>query len=337
MPSGKIISKTAGLLAVAALAGCASFQIASNPNIDINSVKKVAVIPFAGTPSQARVAGEWETLLLSLGYKVIERGNISLILKEQGFSASGLVNPSEAPKIGGILGVEGFIMGTPNSRKPYHSYDMTGKPKISEPPPTSVKLIEAETARVIWNITGKEETGETVSLSRRGNAVGDGVKSMLRRTLKSAKWNSFPAERFQGNNIGAVHAAFNSHMSRRRGIRIGMYPFQAGTKELGKEWADKIGGALLKSGYDVIERAQVENVLEEQKISMSGAIRPEDMARLGKIAGLQGLVMGSVYGDPACAYSVKLADSQTGELYWSAYGEDCSASGLSESVSALLE
>jgi curli biogenesis system outer membrane secretion channel CsgG len=330
------MNKTIPLIPIMFLIGCASFQIATNPNVDVNSVKKIAVLPFANTPSQIRITGEWETLLLSLGYRVIERGNIDAILKEQGLSLSGLVDISEVPKIGDILGVEGFVIGRPNTREPYHSYNMMGKTKISEPPPTLVKLIEAKTARVIWNITSKDESAETLLISRQGDAVTDSIKSNLYHILKSANWNSFPSQQFE-KSINGLHIAFNSQIFSRHKMRIGIYPFYAETKELGVRWADKMGGILLKSGYDVIERTQMENILAEQKISASGIIRQDDMIKLGKIAGLHGLIMGSIYGDPSCAYSIKLVDTQTGELYWSAYGEDCSASGLSEAISALLK
>jgi hypothetical protein len=57
------------------------------------------------------------------------------------------------------------------------------------------------------------------------------------------------------------------------------------------------------------------------------------MVRLGKIAGLKGIVFGSIYGSDICAYHAKLVDVESGELYWSVFGEDCSL----DDVSSLLK
>ena len=54
----------------------------------------------------------------------------------------------------------------------------------------------------------------------------------------------------------------------------------------------------------------------------------EFITKLGKIAGLRGMVFGTVYGGEICAYHAKLVDVETGEIYWSVYGEGCSLDSL---------
>lgn len=309
-------------LAVAALALCAcggSLQITRNPSAALPSVTKVAVIPFGASPAQGRITGEWETLLLSLGYRVVERGNIESLLKEQGLSINGLVNPSEAPKIGEILGVDGLVSGRPNPRDPYYSYSITGAAKMSEPAPVSVKLLDAATARVVWSVSNEKE--ESLSVSREGRAVTSQLRSSLEDTLKEGGWKA--AKPVYEESSGAA-IAFNAVMRAKKGMRVGAYAF-TGSNDNGDggAWADKTAGMLLKAGYDVVDRQQLEKILKEQKISISGITSAQDMAQLGKLAGLRAVLMGTVYGGQVCAYHAKLVDVETGELYWSAYGEDC--------------
>jgi curli biogenesis system outer membrane secretion channel CsgG len=307
-------------LAALALCGCGgSLQVMRNPSASLPSVRKVAVIPFGAAPAQERITGEWETLLLSLGYRVVERENIEPLLKEQGLSINGMINPAEAPKIGEILGVDGLVTGRPNTREPYYSYGMTGAVKMSEPAPVSVKLLDAATARVVWSVSNEKE--ETLSVAREGRAVTPQLRRSLEGTLREGGWKvaNPPYEEASGAAI-----AFNTALHTVKGMRVGAYAFAGGNDSGdGGAWADKAASMLLKAGYDVVDRQQLEKIIKEQKLAASGATSAQDMARLGKIAGLRAVLMGTAYGGQVCAYHMKLVDVETGELYWSAYGEDC--------------
>ncbi|HAF94965.1 MAG: hypothetical protein A2X34_01935 [Elusimicrobia bacterium GWC2_51_8] len=303
-----------------ALSACGgSLQITRNPSAALASVRKVAVVPFGAAPAQGRITGEWETLLLSLGYRVVERGSVEALLKEQGLSINGIVNPSEAPKIGELLGVEGLVLGRPNPREPYYSYTMTGAAKMSEPAPVSVRLLDAATARVVWSVSNEKDAA--LSVAREGRAVNVQLRRSLEGTLRDGGWKSVkPA--YEESSGAAI--AFNTALRAEKGMRVGAYAFSGGNDNSdGGAWADKAAGILLKAGYDVVDRQQLEKILLEQKISLNGATRAQDMAQLGKIAGLRAVLMGTAYGGQVCAYHVKLVDVETGELYWSAYGEDC--------------
>lgn len=310
-------------LAFIALALCAcggSLQITSNPNAGLASVRKVAVVPFGTNPAQGRITGEWETLLLSLGYRVVERDNIEPLLKEQGLSINGLVNPSEAPRIGELLGVDGLVLGRPNPREPYYSYTMTGMPRLSEPAPVSVKLLETATARVVWSVSS--EKTEALSVARQGRAVNAQLRKSLEGTLSRGGWKDTAKPVYKESS--AAEIAFNASLLTEKGMRVGVYAFSGGNDNGdGGAWADKTAAMLLKEGYDVVDRQQLEKILKEQKLSLSGATRAQDMAKLGKIAGLRASVMGTASGGQVCAYHAKLVDVETGELYWSAHGEDC--------------
>jgi curli biogenesis system outer membrane secretion channel CsgG len=51
---------------------------------------------------------------------------------------------------------------------------------------------------------------------------------------------------------------------------------------------------LLGSGYNVIERTQLDAILKEYQLSSQGITDPAEAKRLGKIAGVDALVIGSI-------------------------------------------
>ncbi|MBI4425153.1 MAG: hypothetical protein HY554_15590 [Elusimicrobia bacterium] len=57
---------------------------------------------------------------------------------------------------------------------------------------------------------------------------------------------------------------------------------------------DMFAKRLLERGYQVIERARLEAVLREQKLGASGALRPQTAKRLGKLLGIDALILGQV-------------------------------------------
>lgn len=68
-------------------------------------------------------------------------------------------------------------------------------------------------------------------------------------------------------------------------------------------WGDNLGGAaadelttqLVKSGaFSVVERSQVNAILEEQHFGLSGAVDASTAAEIGKILGVQAMLMGSI-------------------------------------------
>ena len=68
-------------------------------------------------------------------------------------------------------------------------------------------------------------------------------------------------------------------------------------------WGDNLGGAaadelttqLVKSGaFSVVERSQVNAILEEQHFGLSGAVDASTAAEIGKILGVQVMLMGSI-------------------------------------------
>lgn len=75
--------------------------------------------------------------------------------------------------------------------------------------------------------------------------------------------------------------------------RIGVAAFDYGPhRTFGAE--DIFEKHLLERGYQVIERARLEAVLREQKLSLTGALSPETAKRVGKVLGVDALLLGQV-------------------------------------------
>lgn len=68
-----------------------------------------------------------------------------------------------------------------------------------------------------------------------------------------------------------------------------------GSWHIGSGMADMLTTALVKSGkFMVIERQQLEAVMKEQAMGLSGAITPQSAAQVGKLLGVELMVIGSV-------------------------------------------
>ncbi len=68
-----------------------------------------------------------------------------------------------------------------------------------------------------------------------------------------------------------------------------------GAWHIGSGMADMLTTALVKSGkFMVIERQQLQAVLKEQAMGLSGAITPQSAAQVGKLLGVELMVIGSV-------------------------------------------
>jgi len=91
--------------------------------------------------------------------------------------------------------------------------------------------------------------------------------------------------------------------------------------------------------YNVVERRYLNQILEEQKLAMSGLILEDsELAVAGCLAGAQGTVIAS-YGciQDKRKILVKLIDCSSSELLWSAVGLDVSEFDLVKAIRVKLE
>lgn len=113
-------------------------------------------------------------------------------------------------------------------------------------------------------------------------------------------------------------------------------------------WGDRLGAAasdematqLVNTGaFSVVERQQLEAILAEQRIGVSGAIDPATAARIGEVLGVQALIMGSItkfsidtksggvgpfsasFSEAESAIDVRVVNTSTAEILMVAEGE----------------
>jgi len=104
--------------------GCATPQVAINPRADFSAINRVAVMTFTG--DKGNIAADLMTQeLLASGIDVVERQQLSAILKEHQLMASGGFDRTTAKKIGQLLGVDALFLGSVVETTPATSYLIT--------------------------------------------------------------------------------------------------------------------------------------------------------------------------------------------------------------------
>lgn len=101
---------------------------------------------------------------------------------------------------------------------------------------------------------------------------------------------------------------------------LAIFPFQADAtlskKRVNFAVSEILTKDILKLGkFTIIERAQLEEVLKEQKLGLSGAVDSKMAAGIGKLAGAKFLILGNII-QTGSAYQLtaKLIDAETGEM-----------------------
>lgn len=92
-----------------------------------------------------------------------------------------------------------------------------------------------------------------------------------------------------------------------------------GSHSTGQSGADIVQSELIGL-YSVVERKYLEDILQEQRLAMSGLIlQDSDLAQAGCLAGAQGTVLVS-YGcfRDKTKFQITLVDCSTSDIYWSA-------------------
>ena len=111
-----------------------------------------------------------------------------------------------------------------------------------------------------------------------------------------------------------------------------------GSKDDGQDLAELVEGDLLGI-YGVVERKHLEEIINEQRLAMSGLILEDsDFAQAGCLAGAQGTVLTS-YGclQGKTKLQIKLVDCSTSDLYWSATGIDVPVFDLMDALRIELD
>ncbi|PKN35889.1 MAG: hypothetical protein CVU61_01790 [Deltaproteobacteria bacterium HGW-Deltaproteobacteria-19] len=99
---------------------------------------------------------------------------------------------------------------------------------------------------------------------------------------------------------------------------------QGRVNELGRFIAEEISGNLTShsQGFDVLDRNHMKRIIEEQKLSLSGLMDPSAIKKIGKLAGTDVIITGTItpFGD-SIRVSCKAIDTETGKVTGSARGD----------------
>jgi len=144
------------LLVALAAAGCASSHGESYAatGYDFSSLDKVAIVEVTGKVYGDAVKNQISNMftmeLMKKGYTVVERSRIKEVLKEQEFQGSDLTSPEGRAKVKEIFNVPAIlVIDIPKYEKEKMSM--------------SAKLLDVETAAVLWIGSGDGSTGKTAA------------------------------------------------------------------------------------------------------------------------------------------------------------------------------
>ncbi|MGO9139152.1 MAG: CsgG/HfaB family protein [Syntrophales bacterium] len=181
------MKKTIFLMSVLSLLliGCAPRQI--YPTIsnyvgsrDFSKYRNIAVLPFADAPGAPHsgqiVQGLASQKFAQRGFVVVERARLNSVLGEQQLSLSGLIDTTQAIRIGKLLGVNAIVLGevgqyTTQERHTDTIYfpifisgqntniPIPGKQWTESFVSVSLRAIDVETSRLIYSGSGQYERG----------------------------------------------------------------------------------------------------------------------------------------------------------------------------------
>jgi TolB-like protein len=101
-------------------------------------------------------------------------------------------------------------------------------------------------------------------------------------------------------------------------LSIAVLPFEnkSGLAEITSTVQDKMITSLYSlKRFKIIERSQIDKVLSEQKLGMTGAIDPAKAVKVGKIIGVDAILMGSISSSgTGVGMDARLIDTETGTV-----------------------
>ena len=124
------------------------------------------------------------------------------------------------------------------------------------------------------------------------------------------------------------HIYINPRANKLLHQKIAIIPLRAPVELAGSSVADMVATELLGSGlYRLVERGQMEKILGEQALGLKGITDSSTAVQLGKILGVQGVIVGTVpeYGYkaigsnkvPAIGINLRMINVQNGNIVWS--------------------
>jgi len=184
------IKKTALIILIIIVCGCATSEEFIRPGIDLSKYKRRAVLPFADYPYQpgsgVLLADIVSMELLKQGINVIDRSTTVKILTELSLGSTGIIDESTAPRIGLLLGVSALLTGSINKyNTTFTNIQLVAGASPAYMPSSAValslKLIDVETGQIVWAASAEDtEIGNLVEAKAARNAVRNALKKLIK-------------------------------------------------------------------------------------------------------------------------------------------------------------
>ena len=120
--------------------------------------------------------------------------------------------------------------------------------------------------------------------------------------------------------------------------RLGVPKFQSSSKGIDSGYLDLITDNFINTlagskSIAVLERSRLDVIASEQKLNLSGLVDTAYAVEIGRLAGCQYMIVGSVYVQESANIAVRVVDVKTGEIYLS-MSETSSSSNISSMITA---
>lgn len=263
---------------LALMAGGCAKNVFLNPNANLKDAKRIAVVPGKDTHLYSVVAAMWEADLLTLGYDVLDRNSIQTQIKEASLTASGATQEDTGAKIGKLLALDAILYLDETPA----AYGLNGKGH----------MVDVMTGRIICTVTLDYQ---------------DILAKVMRKALKKAGWAHFYRSYGAGGNSGPLLVR-NPKFDQKSIKKVAISPSSK----------YDLTNQLIEAGYDPIERKAFENILAEQKLASSGIMSQDEMEKIGKLYGIDGMVYSDAAEIPEYGkfYYAKMVQMETGLVVW---------------------
>ncbi len=280
----------------------------------IFSQQTIAVLDFEGigvSQEEARaLSNRFGSEFLELaGYKftLVERQAMGEILKEQGLQQSGCVSSECAVEVGAALGAQLIIIGSISQVGAIFS--------------VNARMLDVETAQILKSIN-YDQVGDIGLLLTKG--MREAAAKMLGLELysnfesKVDKPTQF-AEPNKSLNIQGIQKTSSSDYSITTistVIAVLDFDGKGVTNVEASALSDRLRLELFNTKrYTVVERAMMEEILEEQGFQQSGCTTDECIVEVGRLIGVEQIAGGSI-SKVGSTYSIsaRIVSVETGKI-----------------------
>ncbi|HEX8151662.1 MAG TPA: FlgO family outer membrane protein, partial [Thermoanaerobaculia bacterium] len=130
------------------------------------------------------------------------------------------------------------------------------------------------------------------------------------------------AQKMLSDAVKDLAAQISAHATKEQKKRVAVIPFQeldGQSTVLGTYIAEELLSHLVNSGLKIVERGMLDKILAEQKLQRTGAIDEKTAKQIGKIAGVDAIVTGSIADlQSNVGVNCRLIDTTTGDIFGAA-------------------